>query len=123
MTTKETYTNQTAFDTAARHLLKQNSVSRTLGGSVCAYRGYGGAKCAVGALIDDDVYSESMESWSVQHLVESRQLSSLDSVSIRLLQALQYVHDCRDPSRWRESLADVAAEFSLSAAVLDEVQS
>jgi hypothetical protein len=43
----------------ADHLTKQKKVS--MGGFGCAYRGEGGASCAVGCLIKDEYYSKSLE--------------------------------------------------------------
>ena len=57
---------QEMFNIAVRHLLKQGKVCVEYknGQMHCRYRGRKGTKCAIGALIPDDKYNESMEETS-----------------------------------------------------------
>ena len=51
-------TSQEVFDVVAKHLLTQNAKSMDdPWDEMCAYRGENGRRCAVGALIPDDLYS------------------------------------------------------------------
>lgn len=58
----EAKTLQQAFDTMLAIMRAQGWVRSTwvtdTGGAVCAYRGDGGLKCAVGALLDDEAAKE-----------------------------------------------------------------
>lgn len=55
--------NLEQFDKVANHLIKQGKRSLALDGAgwVCAYRGEGGAKCAIGVIIPDELYGEHLE--------------------------------------------------------------
>lgn len=46
-------TKQEAFNIVVKHLAAQNWEKSIIAGS-CAYRGQGGKKCAIGALLNDD---------------------------------------------------------------------
>lgn len=132
---KPKYTNQSAFDKVARHLLKQGrksllskkklqairdssiepeSVSR------CAYRGEGGAKCSIGVLISDEEYSPLMEGESVTVIIDRFPLlaSTFSGVSSLLLLDLQNVHDKNKPSTWLPRLREVARVFGLNEKAL-----
>ena len=63
---------QQAFDLVIQHLWNQNRTSRRdwRQAEGCAYRGTGGARCAIGALIPDDLYREDMEGLSSQVLID-----------------------------------------------------
>lgn len=102
---------QEIFDTVVRHLLEQKQMSITPErrykadeAGVCMYRGEGGLKCAVGALISDRYYNPNMEGFlpsdnNVQSaLVKSGVLDASESNDVRrdkvkLLSELQSVHD------------------------------
>ena len=101
------------IDTVTEHLLKQNARSEgrdKYGKGVCLYRGPNGLKCAVGALISDDAYSETINllpvySNSVQDaLVKSGFSVRDDPTLLEILACLQYIHDSEDPSDWRIEL-------------------
>ena len=118
--------NQEAFDTAVLHLLNQahGCVSSSGKGQ---YRGSRGGKNAIGALIPDRLYWNSMEGKTVQQLLVAtgpdydKLREHLHGVAPRLLNELQDLHDrvgkCL-PSLFRDIVLDgcprVAQTFGLS---------
>ena len=111
-------TAQEVFDKVYWHLLRQGrrSMLEHEKGEICAYRGEGGTKCAVGCLIPDDAYSPSMEGLGVHQLRRSGDNNPLTAIGLEhfyLLRSLQSVHDRDDPSIWRRQLKRVANAFSL----------
>lgn len=54
---------QRVYDEIITHLRKQGRKSTHVG--MCAYRGDGGAKCAIGIFIPDEKYSPGIEGMSV----------------------------------------------------------
>lgn len=105
---------QNIFDFVARKLLEQNSKSQGVlvredgltVPSTCLYRGYEGKKCAAGHLIPDEAYSHSMEGrgvtsvgWFNNHFPDHE---------IRLLKALQAIHDEVEPILWHFQLRELA---------------
>jgi hypothetical protein len=136
--TTATYTEQAQaiFDRVARHLFAQGDRA-IVEGDVCAYRGEGGMRCAVGVLITDDEYHPRMEGHDAYSLLcEARgdhdevlpsrwpTLVRLDPFA-SLLQDLQEVHD--DPLVWlgtvamRDKLRRVATTHRLDADVLEDL--
>lgn len=111
-------TDQAIFDRVASHLIGQGDVSLLETGQ-CAYRGERGRKCAVGALIPDELYETRFEGqrvWDLYHPCGER-LFALKHTS--LLQSLQQVHDLGpQPEGFIPGLRQVAAAFGLSTAVL-----
>lgn len=120
-------TKQQMFDAVARHLLTQNQKCHDAEGVHCAYRGPNGLKCAIGALIPDDVYTSEMEGFTASAL-----RSKLDAdLGDRLpwpkkldgfAGLLQKVHDEGLPEQWRDRLRSLATVHKLDTAVLDEVK-
>jgi hypothetical protein len=118
--------NQEAFDIAVLHLLNQAHGCMSSGGRG-QYRGTRGGKNAVGALIPDHLYSNSLEGKTVQQMLVATGpgydmlREHLKRVSPRLLNELQDLHDrvgrCL-PSLFRDIVLDacpqVAQNFSLS---------
>jgi hypothetical protein len=118
--------NQEAFDTAVLHLLNQahGCVSSSGKGQ---YRGSHGGKNAIGALIPDRLYWNSMEGKTVQQMLVAtgpgydKLREHLHGVSPRLLNELQDLHDrvgkCL-PSLFRDIVLDgcpsIARTFGLS---------
>lgn len=97
-------TMQQIFDKCITHLRTQKVPSIEAGD--CLYRGPNGLKCAVGALITDEAYKDSLEDLPVREdkviraLVESGVLyeeclkhESVESDKIDLLSDLQHLHD------------------------------
>jgi hypothetical protein len=120
-TQKPFLTLQEIFDTVSKHLLTQKERSFDPVNNWCMYRGPRGLKCAVGALIPDDLYDESMENENVSHLFSSHRDvivgSGIDADSFdadRLLCELQFLHDGEPPSGWESALKDLALRFNLS---------
>lgn len=112
---------QETFDTVKRHLLTQNRKgSNSLGR--CKYRGTGGTKCAVGALIPDQLYKKAMDGASaggIYALVECfpEMYLALDierPEDIRFLCDLQNIHDGYDVELWPEELEDFARNHKLN---------
>jgi hypothetical protein len=106
--------NQEAFDTAVLHLLNQAHGCVSSGGKT-QYRGSHGGKSAIGALIPDRLYWNSMEGKTVQQILAATgpgydQLREYwHGVSPRLLNELQDLHDrvgkCL-PSLFRDIVLD-----------------
>ena len=89
------------FDTVKTHLLKQNAkaqVPSLIGGQstlTCVYRAPNGLKCAVGAVISDDVYLPEMdEAGGVEDLVcQFPTLFDWGGPLLGMLVELQDIHD------------------------------
>lgn len=90
-------TNQEIYDKVCKHLAQQKrrAVDSTFG--LCRYR-LGELKCAVGALIPDECYSEDFEELAVSEVPGIIDAifgdTSPDEMVMRLLRDLQTVHDC-----------------------------
>lgn len=96
-------TNQQIFDAVVEHAAKQykKAVYSTHNGDTCRYRDTNGNKCFVGALIDDEDYTEAMENHRVQH--ESFDELRTDEQQW-LLGDLQRSHDDYEPHEWAKRL-------------------
>ena len=110
-------TAQQLFDTVATHLRMQAGVCADVEG-LCRYRGIDDdTKCAVGALIPNEVYRPDMEKKGVSALISSgllpAGLSEEFSTNIELLNRLQGIHDSYPIDRWEEQLARAAREHQL----------
>jgi len=88
------------FNYVIDHLRRQGAPSMigTVGAaSSCAYRGAGGAMCAVGALITDDEYNPAWENKRVCDLLEKNLLPPALAARFKpheeMLQELQNFHD------------------------------
>lgn len=133
-------TPQEIFDTVARHLFTQGERAGIVleddptdddkyanKGFSCRYRAPGGAKCAVGVLIPDEVYSFNMEERGVNdvYYAFAAVLPLWMGENLKLLASLQSVHD--DFCYWqstgslRAALANVADFYNLNASVLDNL--
>ncbi len=113
-------TAQMLFDSVAEHLLAQGkkSLRQSRGYEACAYRGHGGLKCAVGAVILDHEYFPGMEGVPVSELVVCGLLPDRLVPHERLLRALQNTHDTFEPEDWRYEVCRVAVRYGLSTAAL-----
>ncbi len=119
-------TNQQVFDLAATHLLTQNERSVDYdpqddrGSGKCMYRGVGGLKCAIGALIPDELYTPQIENTPVDVLINrSPKVKELFAgIHRMLLCALQRCHDNLSPPQWHDELHRIARRFSLSPTAL-----
>lgn len=88
----------------------------------CMYRGDDGAKCAVGHLILEEVYSPRLEYWSVgsDPIMAALAASGIAPTHpmLNLLQACQIAHDSQlfeaSLENWEQAMEQIAAEFSLT---------
>jgi hypothetical protein len=88
----------------------------------CLYK-FGTKSCAIGCLIDDDLYRPDFEGNSVMHCNVEMAVSvthriALSDEQLRVLRKLQYIHDERDPKHWGTFIARYVNSLELS--VLDE---
>jgi hypothetical protein len=127
---------QAIFNRVARHLFAQGRQS-LCEGDVCAYRGDGGTRCAVGVLITDEEYHPRMEGHDVNALMREARGVHHDTNPSRwptlqrlfpysgLLMALQGVHDHMDlwgdTGEMRRRLRRVANEHQLDAELLEDL--
>jgi hypothetical protein len=122
-------TKQEIFDKVVKHF----SIQRTgaYGDGACWYRTSDGRKCAVGALIPDEVYNPDCEEAPVgtlfAHYPAMMQASGLRSEDQDLLSALQVAHDCTTPGDnflvdLSRSLRLVAVQFDLDASSLVQLK-
>lgn len=132
-------TGQEIFDTVARHLFKQGHQAIGDDG-MCAYRGIGGDKCAVGCLIPDEFYDPFIEGASAallfsplepfnpmsaktRELVKTNQFDSGLFENWSLLDELQNVHDQVENWDTTESMKRAlelsAGMYRLSPSVLE----
>lgn len=131
-------TVQQVFDRVARHLLEQGKKSLTVAGSnpknyTCLYRGPGGTKCAVGAIIPDELYCKEIDNLDEPAAVMPGGGVSDDSDGLlqqilweagvpadgyALLDKLQDVHDGYDVEQWPQQLREVAGRFGLKDGVV-----
>lgn len=118
--------NQGAFDTALLHLLIQGHRSVSSSGR-SQLRDLRGGKSAIGALIPDRLYGNSMEGKTIQQLLAAYNPEylplrrHLSGVGLPLLNALEDLHDRTDeclPSLFREIVLSggqrIARMFGLS---------
>jgi hypothetical protein len=118
--------DQGAFDAALLHLLIQGHRSVSSSGR-CQLRGPRGAKSAIGALVPDRLYRDSMEGKTIQQLLAAYNPEylplrhHLSGVGLPLLNALQDLHDRTGeclPSLFREVVLSggqrIARTFGLS---------
>jgi hypothetical protein len=94
-------TLQTIFNIVATHLMSQMQVCRN-DDAVCQYR-HNGLKCAAGALISDEEYTDFWErkSWRtiVLHRMAPREF--LEEIVM-----LQTIHDINNPTEWKDKLIE-----------------
>jgi hypothetical protein len=111
--------NQEAFDIMVQHLRNQGKQSRLVNSTICAYRTSDGLKCAVGALIPDEMYSNKMEMIGIYNLVvNSNDFSELGelftNINLELLSEMQNIHDSIvRPDRWERRFRLLAKKYGL----------
>lgn len=100
-------TIEEAFKKSVDHMIAQGEPASDANGDRCLYRGPNGLKCAVGALIPDELYKDSMEGSNVGSMTVGKLFVDytneegytsisdkiFDSPLISVLEALQSVHD------------------------------
>lgn len=106
-------TMQGVFDTVVRHLREQGAKSIRSDAKGCGYRGIGGMACAVGCLIDDDVYDPRMEGSVLYALFDTYpSLSHLKEYG-PILAPLQRLHDMSSVIAWEAGFERIAERFRL----------
>jgi len=100
---------QEIFDKVATHLLTQMEKSGHIVTSSCLYRSPNGLKCAIGCLIPDELYDPEFEGKTVIDLpIDLLKTIGINDDHVYLLRVLQTVHDCNQPSDWKEELRLIA---------------
>jgi len=110
-------TKQETFDTVVAHLRQQGrkaEAPRKSYGYFCTYRSPDGRKCAAGCLIPDDEYDSVMEGKFVHDPGVVRDCIERHGHDVKLVRALQVVHDADDVSAWERALELVAEEHCLT---------
>lgn len=104
-------TKAEVFQKVKSHLLEQGCKSSNPKNDMCLYRGPSGRKCAAGVLIDDEHYSEALETSRSDTPVVIAALiaSGVPRAAISMVRELQAVHDEMSVSRWPVGLEEVAA--------------
>ena len=111
-------TNQEAFDKVWEHFVVNGGpFSRSDNAGGCAYRGDGGARCAMGVLIPDEMYSTDMEGTRASSVIEKfPALKGL--VDGRFADKLQGCHDDTSTPNFRNdiesNLRDLAEIYKLA---------
>ncbi len=119
-------TPQEIFNTVYKHLLTQNAKALNAHGE-CCYLAPDGKRCAVGCLIPPSEYRPEFENRSLEYIVgmnvqffggkkieTSVSLKTLIISNIRMLSALQEIHDKFPVEEWKELLAECANAFQLN---------
>ena len=104
---------QDMFNHICEHLMSQGQRSKAAKAGGCAYRGDDGMACAVGAVVPDEYYDKVMEGTGVFYIAKRETVPSWVSRNVRLLEALQIMHDSYSPERWRLQLKQIAEEYKL----------
>jgi len=120
-------TRQSVLETVVNHLAVQKQKSAievrdpnygTSKNISCRYRGPKGLKCAVGAIIPDEIYDENWEGWCISGIIFPEEseigIFSRDSYNTAFLQRLQCVHDNYPVWDWYNHFIQIAEEYSLS---------
>lgn len=111
-------TTQEAFHRVYRHLLTQGHratrYSKTNYVS-CVYRGEDGSRCAIGALIPDELYKPELEGLGVLEIMQGNQeiVALFEDVPHLLLERLQELHDHVPAHLWKEGLEEIADDYGL----------
>jgi len=71
-------------------------------------RGPNGTKCAVGCLIPDDKYSESMDDTDLSDIVEN-----VLGLPWGFVEHFVYIHDTKDVEDWRKELLGLCEELGV----------
>ncbi|SAL02845.1 hypothetical protein AWB80_08451 [Caballeronia pedi] len=106
------------YERVSEHLLTQRAVSEDDNGS-CRLRSPEGRKCAIGSLVNDDLYEPELEGIGIsyyRHAQDGKLLQALfasnvnayDPNIIDLLIELEEIHDYADIDEWPELLAALA---------------
>lgn len=103
------------FEKVKTHLLKQMKKSCDANERVCLYRSPEGLSCAIGCLINDEVYSSNLEHASTGSPKVHRALKNsgikVELLSFSILPMLQAVHDNHPSEHWKERLDEIEYEY------------
>lgn len=102
-TLDELKTDRDVFEFIKNHLLIQGERSLMKNKMTCAYLSAEGKKCAVGALIREDIYHPFIEEKPVTHnVVRSAVTKSVPNwtINIDMLCELQSIHDGKSDFDW-----------------------
>lgn len=130
-------TGQQIFDRVATHLIRQGR--RSLVAGICVYRGADGTRCAIGALIDDNLMAALNERTSgaantmgLCSLLNDERIKDLTTPLLPtdmtpaageyFLGELQDIHDNQyrcDRQMWPHELRRLADNYGLSAAAIN----
>ena len=109
---------QEVFDVVATHLMTQKQQCVTESWS-CRYRHTNGLKCAIGALIPDELYNFNLEERNVDSIISDDGFNFYPDQDTVFLTKLQSVHDTyTKPTKWFTELDRLAQSFGLDASVL-----
>lgn len=118
-------TEQEVFDKVATHLLTQGKKAEDDGS--CKYRAPDGCKCAVGALIPDELYTPQMDidgvlfySDDINNVGVIKVLRDQEITCDNLLVALQSLHDGEEVKNWKSGLVTISTDYCLSSQVLTQ---
>ena len=114
-------TTRDLIDYVRNHLVAQGERCANEHGN-CLYK-CGTKSCAIGCLIDDDLYRPDFEGNSVMHCNVAMAISvthriALSDDQLRVLRKLQFIHDEREPKHWSTHIAQYVSD--LEPNVLDE---
>lgn len=111
-------TAQEIFDKVVTHLLTQRERSVIMnddGYVSCAYKNDKGLKCAVGCLIKDEHYTGAIEGFSCEdmNVRDSLFKSGVGPYYLKMLNALQAIHDGCSVSNWEQELKVAASIYGV----------
>lgn len=115
----EYLTTQQIFDKVAEHLLTQKE--RSIKNGKCLYRGPYGLKCAIGALIPDELYKPEWDNECLNS--DALPLDLFEAICINYeeqsntLYYLQDLHDAVKTEEWKEALIAFASSRHLDYSV------
>lgn len=107
--------NQIAFDRMVAHLAQMTEMCQTESQEMCLYRGPQNNKCAVGALIPDDLYDPAFDNlefpFTASDLIDCFPAIAtfFDGVTPKLLEDMQNIHD--SPCNWQNPLTGEPTGF------------
>lgn len=127
-------TMQQVFETAATRLLEQNAKSLDDDGTGCMYFNPNGLSCAVGLLFRD---APKIKEAIIDHDLNQRSLGQLLAClsevrnffaglgddyesTMRLLAAMQSIHDTNPPDEWGGKLLELGRAYQLDVSFLTE---
>ena len=107
---------QEAFTKIVQHLRKQGAKAVSEDNEHCLYRAPNGNKCAVGCLIDDELYEICLEGQALDNpeVSDALEESGWANVDDTFLSSMQIVHDNYEPEEWEEHFTSIAVQHKLT---------